>query len=238
MGPVSVPAGVDEVFRVLDLAGVLANALLGGVAARSAKLDLVGFACIAIVSGLGGGLLRDTLLQAGTPVALTDLRYLSTALVGACLAYVVPIKGRRWDYPLAVLDALAVGAWAVAGTAKTLGVGLGPLPAVLLGITTAVGGGAIRDVLLQRRPSIFGGNTLYATAALLASVVMLVGWRWDQNNLGLILGTLAGAGLCLLARWRGWILPGSYSWRPPAVSLRRRRRRELRRRPRGPRSGE
>ncbi len=218
-------SAVDGVFRVLDLAGVLANALIGGVIARNARLDPIGFAAIAIVSGLGGGLLRDTLLQAGTPLALTDISYVTTALVGAALAFAVPIGGRRWDYPLAVLDALALGCWAVAGTAKTLGVGLGLLAAVLLGITTAVGGGAIRDVLLQRTPAIFGGNTLYATSALLASVVMIGFWAIGQPNAGLILGTVAGAGLCLVARWRGWMLPASDSWRVPVVPLRLRRRR-------------
>lgn len=72
--------------QVIDLAGVLGNAILGGIAARSARLDLVGFVVLATLSGLGGGIIRDTLLQRGTPLALTDPRYLVLALVGAAVA--------------------------------------------------------------------------------------------------------------------------------------------------------
>jgi uncharacterized membrane protein YeiH len=63
---------VTDLFRALDLTGVFANAVLGGVIARKAKLDPVGFVALAVLSGLGGGLIRDTLLQRGTPIALTD----------------------------------------------------------------------------------------------------------------------------------------------------------------------
>jgi len=85
---------VPELLRALDLTGVFANALLGGAVARSHGLDPVGFAALAIVSGLGGGLIRDTLLQRGTPVALTDYAYLTTALIGAGIAFAVRFEGR------------------------------------------------------------------------------------------------------------------------------------------------
>jgi uncharacterized membrane protein YeiH len=63
---------VGEFLRVIDLAGVFANALLGGIVAREQRMDPVGFVVLAILSGLGGGIIRDTLLQHGPPVALTD----------------------------------------------------------------------------------------------------------------------------------------------------------------------
>lgn len=212
--------GVAGLVGLVDLAGVVTNAVLGGVVARAARLDLVGFAVVAVISGLGGGLLRDTLLQTGTPVALTDARYLTAALAGALVSYLIPIGGRRWNYPLLVVDALAVGTWAVAGTAKTLGAGLGALPAVMLGLVTAVGGGALRDVMLQRRPSILGGNTLYATAALAASLVMVIGALLNQSGLGMIAGTGVGAMLVLVSRWRGWRLPPAPSGHWLGVSRR------------------
>ncbi|MFV0451650.1 MAG: trimeric intracellular cation channel family protein [Propioniciclava sp.] len=200
-------ATVAGLLQVIDLAGVVTNAVLGGVVARSARLDLMGFSIVAIVSGLGGGMLRDTLLQAGTPAALTSTRFLAAALVGALVSYLIPIGGRRWNYPLLVVDALAVGTWAVAGTAKALGAGLDALPAVMLGLVTAVGGGALRDVMLQQRPAILGGNTLYATAALAASVVMVLAAAAGFPGIGMVTGTVAGAGLTLISRWRRWSLP-------------------------------
>jgi uncharacterized membrane protein YeiH len=230
-------AALDDLFRWFDLTGVLANAVLGGVLARGQRLDPVGFAALAIVSGLGGGLIRDTLLQRGTPVALTDYAYILTALAGAAIAYLVRVEGRLWDRMFPFVDALALGCWASAGAQRTLGFGLGWLPAVLLGTITAVGGGAVRDIVLNRIPGIFGGNTLYATSALLASGVTVGLYELDHPSAGLVAATAVGAGLTLLARWRGWHLPaetplryprppgtGHSQSRRPSVAGRRRRR--------------
>jgi uncharacterized membrane protein YeiH len=205
---------IAETFRVIDLIGVLANAVLGGVVARSERLDPVGFGVLAILSGLGGGLIRDTLLQAGTPAALVDPSYILTALAGAALAFVLHVEGRAWDRLFPFVDAVALGCWAAVGAQKTLASGLGWLPAVLLGTITAVGGGMVRDVVLRRIPTIFGGNTLYATCALVASAVMVLMARRGHPTTGLVVATLTGAGLTLLARWRGWHLPEPYMWRP------------------------
>lgn len=227
-------AGVVEVFRVLDLTGVLANAVLGGVIARQQKLDPIGFGVLAVLSGLGGGLIRDVLLQHGPPVALTDNAYLLTAIAGAGLSYVVRVRGRMWERIWPVVDALALGTWAAAGAQKTLAEGLGWLAAILLGTVTAVGGGAVRDVVLRRIPGILGGNTLYATCAILASTVLVLLSDLGYPTVGLVTSTIVGAGLCLLARWRGWILPSADAWSPtrivPASYRERLRRRANRRR--------
>jgi uncharacterized membrane protein YeiH len=205
---------VAETIRVIDLIGVFANAVLGGVMARAERLDPVGFGVLAILSGLGGGLIRDTLLQRGTPVALVDIAYVLTALAGAALAFVLHVEGKAWDRVFPFVDALAIGCWAAVGAQKTLAFGLGWLPAVLLGTITAVGGGMVRDVVLRRIPAIFGGTTLYATSALVASGVMVSLYRLGHPTVGLVVATLTGAGLTLLARWRGWQLPEAYVWRP------------------------
>jgi uncharacterized membrane protein YeiH len=214
-------AALGDLFRIVDLVGVLANALLGGAIARSERLDPVGFATLAILSGLGGGLIRDTLLQHGTPVALTDYAYVLTALAGAGVAFVLPLDGRWWVLVFPWVDAAALGCWAATGAQKTLGVGLGWLPAVLLGTITAVGGGMVRDIAVRRVPTIFGGNTLYATSALAASGVMVLCSAAGAPGTGLVASTLTGAGLTLLARWRGWQLPEAYSWSPPTAVTRR-----------------
>lgn len=210
------PDALDALFRAIDLMGVMGNAVLGGVLARRARLDPVGFGTLAILSGLGGGLIRDTLLQRGTPIALTDYAYVATALTGAGIAFALHIEGRMWDRAYPLVDALALGCWAAAGAQRTLDAGLGWLPAVLLGTITAVGGGTVRDLFLGRRPGIFNGP-LYATAALLASGVMVVLYRLGHPSAGLVVTTLTGAGLTLLARWRGWHLPEPPQWRPAAA---------------------
>lgn len=218
-------AAITDTFRVIDLTGVFANAVLGGVLARAERLDPVGFGALAIMSGLGGGLIRDTLLQHGTPVALTDYVYILTALAGAAVAFVLDVEGRLWHRGFPWIDALALGCWASAGAQKTLGVGLGWLPAILLGTITAVGGGAVRDIVLRKIPAIFGGNTLYATSAIIASATMVALYNAGTVSLGLVVSTSVGAGLTLLARWRGWQLPEADPWSPSRLrsSMRARR---------------
>lgn len=213
---------LPDVFRGIDLLGVLLNGLLGGTIARHKRFDLVGFAILAIVSALGGGILRDTLLQAGPPVALTDPFYLGTALVGAVVAFLLPLHGRWWSRLFLVADGVVLGCWAATGATKALAAGLGVLPAVLLGVTTAVGGGMIRDVVVGEVPAVFGGNTLYATSAVFASLAMIVLDDLGQETVGMLVAILVGAGLSVLAHWRRWVLPDADAL--AALWPRRRRR--------------
>ena len=104
--------------------------------------------------GLGGGIIRDTLLQHGPPLALLYPSYLLTAIGGALVAYFVNLKGWLWEHSYRLVDAVALGCWVAAGAERTLEVGLGWLPAVLLGTVTAVAGGVLRDLLLREVPQI------------------------------------------------------------------------------------
>lgn len=205
---------INQVTRDLDLAGVFAAAILGGAIGRTERLDLFGILVVGSISGLGGGVIRDTLLQHGTPVALTDYAYLPTALAGALVAFVLPISERGWDRLFTALDAAVIGLWAVTGAQKTLAVGLGWLPAILLGTTTAVGGGALRDVLLRRVPAVFGGNALYATVAVVVAATMVVCTRLGAPLVGFLAG-IVGALLFRLAAVKfGWNLPNGLNWQP------------------------
>lgn len=207
--------GVDAgaVLDVVDLVGVLANAILGGAVARQLRLDPIGFLVLAVISALGGGMMRDTLLQHGFPVALTNPAYLITAVIGAAIAFVVRLDGMWASRVLLVADSLALGCWSATGTAKALGVGLDWLPAMLLGLLTAVGGGMVRDIAVGRLPIIFGGNTLYATGALIASAEMAVMYGLGQPNWGFALSIVTGSAVSLIARRRGWRLPEPVEWR-------------------------
>ena len=217
---------MTELFRAIDLTGVFGNALLGGVLARKDKLDPVGFAGLAVLSGLGGGMIRDTLLQHGTPVALTDYAYLLTALAGAAIAFAFRVDGRVWNWVWPIVDALALGCWAATGAHKTLAMGLGWLAALLLGTISAVGGGAARDIVMRRVPGIFGGNTLYATCALAASGVLVFFNYQNHPTPGLLVAALTGTVLCWLSQRRGWMLPAADTWSPSRFFACRRRNRK------------
>jgi uncharacterized membrane protein YeiH len=208
------PEPIELFIRIVDLVGVFSNAILGGLIARAKRFDPVGFLTLAIMSGLGGGMIRDVLLQVGPPLALTDPYYLLVAIAGSAVALFVPVSKRLWDLSFPYLDALALGCWSAAGASKALASGLGWLPAIMLGTITAVGGGMLRDIVLRKTPSVFGGNTLYATSAILASGVLVVLAPFTVEPTPTLSAIATGVLVTLFARRLDWRLPSSYSWSP------------------------
>lgn len=210
----------DLLFRLVDVTGVFTNAVLGGAVARAKGFDAIGFVILAISSGLGGGMLRDVLLGVGFPVALTDPLYLSSALIGAAVAFLLEF-GHGWARrALIVGDALALGCWSATGAAKALGVGLAWLPAIFLGVITAVGGGMLRDILVNEVPGVFTGP-LYATVSVIASAEMVLFTSVDQYAVGTGLAIVTGGVLGLAARWRQWRLPAAAGLTFPRPGVRR-----------------
>jgi uncharacterized membrane protein YeiH len=159
------------------------------------------------VSGLGGGILRDLMLDAGRPVALTDPLYLGGVLVAAVVAFVLPLTGPTTRHVLLVLDYLAVGCWSATGAAKALALGLGWTPAIFLGVVTAVGGGMLRDIMINHVPGVFGRSPLYATLSIIASAELVLLHRLGLVNAGFALAILTCGVLGPIARWRRWTLP-------------------------------
>ena len=196
-----------SVLRIFDVGGVLVSGIVGGMVAREKHLDIIGFFALSVIAALGGGMLRDVLLQQGTPVALTDPYYLVFALVGALISFNLRLSGKWWSRFFIVADAFVIGAWSATGALKTLSAGLGIIPAVMLGVITAVGGGAIRDIAVGRIPAVFGGNTLYATASLVGTIPAISLWFAGYPTLATFASTMVGGGLCIAARRFRWRLP-------------------------------
>ena len=202
------PASLTDTFRVLDLCGVLLNGILGGLIARRKNFDLVGFVVLAMLTATAGGILRDVMIQAGPPFAMTAPYYLYTACLGATVAWFVPLTSRPTRRLLVVADAVILGCWAATGASKALTHGLGVMPALLLGCLTAIGGSMIRDVAVGETPTVFGGNKLYAIPALIAAGTQVLAVRMGMADAyAMLASTAVGAGLCLLAYWRSWRLP-------------------------------
>ena len=202
------PASLTDTFRLLDLCGVLLNGILGGLIARRKNFDLVGFVVLAMLTATAGGILRDVMIQAGPPFALTDPYYLYTACLGATVAWFVPLTSRPTRRLLVVADAVILGCWAATGASKALTHGLGVMPALLLGCLTAIGGSMIRDVAVGETPAVFGGNKLYAIPALIAAGTQVLAVKAGVADAhAMLVSTAVGAGLCVLAYWRSWQLP-------------------------------
>ena len=192
---------------VFDLLGILVFAISGGLVGVRKGLDLFGVLVLAGATGLGGGFVRDVLIDATPPAALADWRYLTVPVAAGLLTFFWhPLIGRQ-ERLVGVFDACGLALFCVTGALRAVAYGLGPLPAALMGMVTAIGGGMLRDLLAGRVPVVFRGE-LYATPALAgaATAVLL-----DRTSLPLLVVAVAGGGLCLawrlLAMWRHWSAP-------------------------------
>jgi uncharacterized membrane protein YeiH len=176
-----------------DVAGLAVFAASGALAAAKRGQTAVTLAFFALVTGVGGGTLRDLLI--GAPVFwVHDPRAATVCLAMAAVIWVTP---ERWwrDGALAWFDAVGLAAYAVYGAAKAIGYGVPPLPAALMGVVTACVGGIIRDVLAGE-PSILMRPELYVTAAALSSGLYVA--------LGLV--GLGGAPAAIIAAAAGFAL--------------------------------
>lgn len=196
----------------LDLLGVFAFALTGALVGLRKDLDVFGILVLAGATGLGGGFVRDVLIGATPPAGLADWRYLVVPVVaGLAITWWHPVF-TRMERVIGVLDAFGLALFCVTGTVKALDHGLGPLPAALLGLVTAVGGGVIRDLLAGRVPVVLHKD-LYAIPALVGALIVVV--ARELTDAGVPLPDLAVAatamGVCLvwrlLAIRRGWSAP-------------------------------
>jgi uncharacterized membrane protein YeiH len=185
---------------VLDLAGTFAFALNGALTAvRVVRLDIVGVITLGMITALGGGIIRDILLDDLPPATFRDWRYLAVAAGGAFLAFLLGRRLDRLGGAITVADAVGLSVFAVTGADKALEFGLGPAQAVILGTITGVGGGTLRDVLIRHVPSVLSTG-LYAVPALVGATITVAAALLGVY--GLAAATIAAAA-CLLIRLLG-----------------------------------
>jgi uncharacterized membrane protein YeiH len=183
-------------------------ALSGAAAAVKIKLDLFGVLVLAYCASSAGGILRDLLIGAVPPAAVTDWRFLAaTLLAGFCTMLYPAVFRLRSAVPM--LDALGLGLFAVDGARKALEYGLGPVAASMLGMLTGIGGGMVRDLLVSEVPVVLRSE-IYAVAALAGSSVYVVG-----HVLALPPGptAFAGATFSLALRMLSIRRGGGFRWR-------------------------
>src|SRR5258708_1781976 len=140
--------------EAFNVGAVFFFALTGALAARRLGYDIIGVFVLAFATGLGGGLIRDSLLHGSGPVAaLTDPRFMMAVLCATvCGLFRFSTRIEKFNQALAVLDAIGLGAFAVVGTDKALRLELHWLAALFVGVVNAVGGGLLRDLLTLAEP--------------------------------------------------------------------------------------
>ncbi len=180
---------------LIDLLAVFVFALSGAMAADRRGMDLAGFVVIALLPALGGGTLRDIIIDA--PVFwLGDPSYLLVAVAAAGLTFVAANAIQRAGQWLVWADAVGLSLFCVAGADKTLQLGHGPIIALVMGVVTAVVGGIIRDVVCNEVPLVLQ-HDVYATAAFAGAAAFI-----GLNEAGAAAGPAvwAGAGVCFAVR--------------------------------------
>ncbi len=195
-------------YYFLDLAGTFAFAISGATAARARRLDLFGICAIAFTVACGGGIVRDLCIGAIPPAGLTNWYYLATAMIAALMTiWLYPIV-QKLKRPVVLFDSVGLALFAVTGAQKALVFGHNAEVAILLGIVTAVGGGVIRDILLNRVPIILE-KEIYASAAFLAALIVVLGasFNWLTNDWMSIIALIVCFSLRILALRYHWNLP-------------------------------
>jgi len=172
---------VDEPVLVIPLWADLVAVGLGGIQGAlfasgfrgQRRLDLLGVAIIGIVMGMGGGLIRDLLLNV-TPVTLQSNWYLLTAVCASLVGMLLAGLFQRLNAVIVGLDAIVIGLFGAFGTSKALALGLPPVPAVFVGVCSAVGGGILRDMIMGLPVAIMHVGSLYAVAAGAGCAVLAI----------------------------------------------------------------
>ncbi|GGK86823.1 UPF0126 membrane protein [Salinibacterium xinjiangense] len=174
---------------------------------RDRRLDLLGVAIIGVATGFGGGILRDVLL-AQVPAALTSNWYLIVATGAALMGMLLERLISRLGPLVTVLDALTIGLFGAIGTTKALAIGLPEVPAIFVGVLSAVGGSILRDLLLNRPIALMHVGSLYALAAVAGTGTLTLLLRLDVD-------VFLAASSCVALTFGVRILAVLFNWTLP-----------------------
>lgn len=197
----------------LDLLGVFVFALTGALAASRRQLDIVGFAFLAAVTGVGGGTVRDVILGATPVLWITQPAYVAVCVATAVATYfLAPFVEYRYRL-LLWADAIGISGYCVLGASRALAVDASPFAAVVMGVITATVGGIIRDIIAGE-PSVLLRKEVYVTATVAGAGLFVMGSElgmpfWPAALLGAFSAFFVRAGALAF----GWTLP-TYRSRP------------------------
>lgn len=162
-----------SIIYFLDILGTFAFAISGGLVAIKRQFDIFGVIIIAFVTAVGGGMLRDVLINSHPINWIGDINYIWTIFIAVFVTYMFRSKIAPLRKTFLLFDTLGIGVFTLLGLQKCLDFGLHPFVALIMGMISAVFGGVIRDVLTQKVPLIFK-KEIYASACLSGGMVYLL----------------------------------------------------------------
>ena len=162
-----------DIMYVLDIIGTFAFAISGALFASNKKFDLFGVIIIAFATAVGGGMIRDVLINAHPINWIGELNYIWTILIAVLFTFLFKSKIAPLSKTMFLFDTIGISVFTLLGVQKGLNYDLHPFIAVVMGMVSAVMGGVIRDVLTNQIPLIFR-KEIYASACLAGGVVFLI----------------------------------------------------------------
>ena len=191
----------------LDLAGVFFFAVSGSLLAARKQFDILGSLLLASLVSLGGGVIRDIILNT-VPAAFTNPAYLVPPVLATVLVYFLFSSVQRFTSLLVLFDAGGLALFCITGTLKALSLGVNPVAAVLLGVTTSVGGGLLRDITANEVPQLFNPRDLYALPAFTGAALTSVLWVSGTFNAVTACAVAAVVFAFRVVAWRrSWYVP-------------------------------
>jgi uncharacterized membrane protein YeiH len=194
--------------EVLNCAGIAVFACSGALVGIRKDFDLFGILSMGAATGVGGGVIRDLLLGITPPTSVQHWPNLTIALVSGLITFFFHPAFKRLFPAILILDAIGMGVFAVSGALLALEHAASAMAAVLIGITTAVGGGVLRDVLAGEVPLLLRPTDLYAVPAMCGAlaVVIVDGIGWPEWT-GLVVGAVVATLLRIASLQFKWHLP-------------------------------
>ncbi|MGO1265182.1 MAG: trimeric intracellular cation channel family protein [Microbacterium gubbeenense] len=171
-----------------DLLGTFFFAISGSLLAAQRGYDFIGSLLLGGLTGLGGGVIRDLILGV-KPTAFSEPIHLAIPFAAALLVFFLANGIERYSRPLLIFDAGGLAVFCTTGTVKALEVGMNPAAAILLGVTTGVGGGLLRDVVANRDPQLFNSADLYAVPAIIGAALVAGLWFLALPNAVMSVGS-------------------------------------------------
>ncbi|MBT8101421.1 MAG: trimeric intracellular cation channel family protein [Gammaproteobacteria bacterium] len=192
---------------LLEMLGTAAFAVSGALAASRKNMDIFGFCVLALMPAVGGGTIRDIIIDRVPVFWISDNRYIAVAIIAALIVFFTSYKPGSRRRILVWMDALGLALFAALGTEICLQHDTGPLVAIMLGVTTAVTGGMIRDIICNEIPLILS-REIYATAAFIAAVCYVLADKagFDQP-VSLGVAVIAGFAIRAFGIKYNWSLP-------------------------------
>ncbi|MFD2531016.1 trimeric intracellular cation channel family protein [Gracilimonas halophila] len=196
-----------DIIHILDLIGTFVFAISGIRVASRNDMDIFGATVVGFVTAIGGGTVRDLLLNNHPITWMADITYPLVILAAVPFTFVMGKRLNNFSKTLFIFDTIGIALFTIIGMEKALSLGLSPFIAGLMGMITAVVGGVTRDVLCREIPLIFR-KEIYATACLAGAVIFYVGLEFNlPNNLNYLITTAFIITIRTVSIKMNWSLP-------------------------------